>query len=174
LDEGENAYEYRKYRSCLNHLLANSILFFAWAGFELDHSIYLSIHPFTAMMKLNISDLRNLFGGLGIVGMIALLAPQTLLAQSATSSESLQNWQQNRSSDDLGNVFGTSESTSGGMNSMMNLINRLQNADPRSPSEISADQQENINSEAAAFRNRQQQQLQVAPANGAPNSTSPQ
>ncbi len=126
------------------------------------------------MKKLNLSDLRNLLGGLGIVGLIVLLAPQAGLAQSVTSSESLQNWQQNRSSDDLNGVFGNSESTTGGLGSMMNLINKLQNADPRSPAEISADQQENINSEAAAFRNRQQQQLQVLPVDSPTTPTSPQ
>jgi hypothetical protein len=125
-------------------------------------------------MKLKISYLRNLFSGLGFVGMIALLVPQTVLAQSVGSSEEIRSWQQNQSSDDLNSVFNNSDgSVSGGLGSMMNLINRLQNADPRSSSELSADQQENINSEAAAFRNRQQQQLQVVPVNGA-TTPSPQ
>jgi hypothetical protein len=125
-------------------------------------------------MKLNISYLRYLFSGLGIVGMIALLAPQTVLAQSTSSSEEIRNWQQNQSSDDLNNVFNNSEgNVGGGLGSMMNMINKLQNADSRSSSELSTDQQENINSEAAAFRNRQRQQLQVAPVNGATTPSPP-
>jgi hypothetical protein len=125
-------------------------------------------------MKLNISYLRHLFSGLGIVGMIALLAPQTVLAQSTSSSEEIRNWQQNQSSDDLNNVFNNSEgNVGGGLGSMMNMINKLQNADSRSSSELSTDQQENINSEAAAFRNRQRQQLQVAPVNGATTPSPP-
>jgi hypothetical protein len=135
----------------------------------------LSIQPFTAM-KLNIFYLRNLFSGLGIVGMIALLAPPTVLAQSVGSSEEIRNWQQNQSSDDLNNVFNNSEGgVGGGLGSLTNLINRLQSADPRSPSELSTEQQQNINSEAAAFRNRQQQQqqLQIVPVNGA-TTPSPQ
>jgi hypothetical protein len=134
----------------------------------------LSIQPFTAM-KLNIFYLRNLFTGLGIVGMIALLAPPTVFAQSVGSSEEIRNWQQNQSSDDLNNVFNNSEGgVGGGLGSLTNLINRLQSADPRSPSELSTEQQQNINSEAAAFRNRQQQQqqLQIVPVNGATTPSS--
>jgi hypothetical protein len=105
---------------------------------------------------------------LGWAGVIVglFLTPQISLAQTPNAS-SLQDWQQGKP-DDLNNLFNGTGSAS----SVMNLINRLQSLDGRSSAEISADLQENINSEAAAFRKLQQQQmpLQLVPVSPTPQS----
>lgn len=72
---------------------------------------------------------------------------------------------------DINNLLNGNGGTGAG--SIMNLMNRLSNMDGRSPDELSADQRENINNAADAFRRIQQQRLEAAPAPNQPTPSKP-
>jgi hypothetical protein len=101
----------------------------------------------------------RLAAALGLVCATFTAAP----GMAQTVSNPIQDLQTGgNSSGDLGNILNGSNGTGAG--SIMNLMNRLQSIDGRSVEEISADQRENINSAAEAFRQRQQQRLEAQPS----------
>jgi hypothetical protein len=91
---------------------------------------------------------------------LGVLSATPSLAQ--TVSNPIQDLQ-NGNSNDVGNILNGNTGTGAG--SIMNLMNRLQTMDGRSVDEYSADQRENINNAAEAFRQRQQQRIESNPAN---------
>jgi hypothetical protein len=91
---------------------------------------------------------------------LGVLSATPSLAQ--TVSNPIQDLQ-NGNSNDVGNILNGNTGT--GAASIMNLMNRIQTMDGRSPDEYSADQRENINNAAEAFRQRQQQRIESNPAN---------
>lgn len=107
-------------------------------------------------MNLNRSLSGMLLGGLGTVG-LALVLTQAGMAQTTTNP--LLDSQFNNPND-LSNVFNNNSGS--GQNSMMKMFNQLMLMDGRSPDEINASQEENINSAAEAFRLQQRQQFQQA------------
>lgn len=78
------------------------------------------------------------------------------LAQTANTNNPMEGWQQNGNANDLGTILNPQN----GNFSVPGLMNRLRLMDGRDPNEVVADQMENLNAEAEAFRKRQQQQFQ--------------
>ncbi|MDR5639133.1 hypothetical protein RHJ63_07885 [Thermosynechococcus sp. JY1334] len=78
------------------------------------------------------------------------------LAQTANTNNPMEGWQQNGNTNDLGSILNPQN----GNFSVPGLMNRLRLMDGRDPNEVVADQMENLNAEAEAFRKRQQQQFQ--------------
>ncbi|HIK34361.1 MULTISPECIES: hypothetical protein [unclassified Thermosynechococcus] len=78
------------------------------------------------------------------------------LAQTANTNNPMEGWQQNGNANDLGSILNPQN----GNFSMPGLMNRLRLMDGRDPNEVVADQMENLNAQAEAFRKRQQQQFQ--------------
>ncbi|WNC21332.1 MULTISPECIES: hypothetical protein [unclassified Thermosynechococcus] len=78
------------------------------------------------------------------------------LAQTANTNNPMEGWQQNGNANDLGSILNPQN----GNFSVPGLMNRLRLIDGRDPNEVVADQMENLNAEAEAFRKRQQQQFQ--------------
>lgn len=78
------------------------------------------------------------------------------LAQTANTNNPMEGWQQNGNANDLGSILNPQN----GNFSVPGLMNRLHLMDGRDPNEVVADQMENLNAEAEAFRKRQQQQFQ--------------
>ncbi|WNC59410.1 hypothetical protein RHJ80_07960 [Thermosynechococcus sp. QS41] len=78
------------------------------------------------------------------------------LAQTANTNNPMEGWQQNGNANDLGSILNPQN----GNFSVPGLMNRLRLMDGRDPNEVVADQMENLNAEAEAFRKRQQQQFQ--------------
>ncbi|WP_298615838.1 hypothetical protein [uncultured Thermosynechococcus sp.] len=78
------------------------------------------------------------------------------LAQPASPNNPLEGWQQNGNANDLGTILNPQN----GNFSLPGLMNRLRLMDGRDPNEVVADQMENLNAQAEAFRKRQQQQFQ--------------
>ncbi|AHB88739.1 hypothetical protein NK55_07225 [Thermosynechococcus sp. NK55a] len=77
-------------------------------------------------------------------------------AQSANTNNPMEGWQQNGNANDLSTILNPQN----GSFSVPGLMNRLRLMDGRDPNEVMADQMENLNAEAEAFRKRQQQQFQ--------------
>lgn len=92
--------------------------------------------------------------GLGF-SLAALGTMQPTLAQTSTPSPSP--FEQNNN--DLSNVFSNNAGTGGA--SLLNLINQIQLMNGQSSREFANEQQENLDSAAAAFRNKQRQQIQI-------------
>ncbi|WP_460194385.1 hypothetical protein [Thermosynechococcus sp. FA-CM-4201] len=78
------------------------------------------------------------------------------LAQTANTNNPMEGWQQNGNANDLGTILNPQN----GNFSVPGLMNRLRLMDGRDPNEVVADQMENLNAEAEAFRKRQQQEFQ--------------
>ncbi|MDR7922448.1 hypothetical protein QYC27_08120 [Thermosynechococcus sp. PP45] len=78
------------------------------------------------------------------------------LAQTANTNNPMEGWQQNGNTNDLGSILNPQN----GNFSVPGLMNRLRLMDGRDPNEVVADQMENLNAQAEAFRKRQQQQFQ--------------
>lgn len=89
------------------------------------------------------------------IGFVSLLAPATL-AQSLNSSP----FQDQPA--DLNTLLNGNSGTGGA--SLLNLLNQIRLLDGRNPAEVAAEQQENLNNAAEAFRRKQQQQLQEQPS----------
>lgn len=111
-------------------------------------------------MKLqNLASLKSLLF-IGLSAGVLLIAPG---ARAQSLPNPLQDLQQQNNPNDLSSILNGNSGT--GASSMMNLMNRIMLMDGRSYDEIAADQQESLNSEAAAFRKLQQQQmLQTTPS----------
>ncbi|BCX11700.1 MAG: hypothetical protein KatS3mg067_0638 [Thermosynechococcus sp.] len=77
-------------------------------------------------------------------------------AQTANPNNPMEGWPQNGNANDLGTLL----SPQNGNFSVPGLMNRLRLMDGRDPNEVVADQMENLNAQAEAFRKRQQQQFQ--------------
>lgn len=77
-------------------------------------------------------------------------------AQTASPNNPMEGWQQNGNANDLGTILNPQN----GNFSVPGLMNRLRLMDGRDPREVVADQMENLNAQAEAFRKRQQQQFQ--------------
>lgn len=93
------------------------------------------------------------------------LAPAAL-AQQTTTQNPLQGWQEGQRSNDIGGLL--NGGGQGGSLSLPSLLNQIRNLDARSYSEVAQDQMENLNSEAAQFRLRQQQLQNQTPVTPAP------
>jgi hypothetical protein len=106
-------------------------------------------------MKLRTTLTWMLISWMGI-GATMFLVTQRTLAQTVTSSP-LEDFQQNNPND-LSSVLNNNSGVGGA--SLMNLINRIQLQGGRSSGEFAAEQQENLNSAAAEFRDKQRQQIQ--------------
>ncbi|AXY67947.1 hypothetical protein D3A95_06935 [Thermosynechococcus sichuanensis E542] len=78
------------------------------------------------------------------------------LAQTANPNNPMEGWQQNGNANDLGSILNPQN----GNFSVPGLMNRLRLMDGRDPNEVVADQMENLNAQAEAFRKRQQEQFQ--------------
>lgn len=78
------------------------------------------------------------------------------LAQTANMNNPMEGWQQNGNANDLGSILNPQN----GNFSVPGLMNRLRLMDGRDPNEVVADQMENLNAQAEAFRQRQQQEFQ--------------
>ncbi|URR36638.1 hypothetical protein NBE99_05755 [Thermosynechococcus sp. HN-54] len=78
------------------------------------------------------------------------------LAQTAGANNPMEGWQQNGTANDLGSILNPQN----GNFSVPGLMNRLRLMDGRDPNEVVTDQMENLNAQAEAFRQRQQQQFQ--------------
>ncbi|WP_299493396.1 hypothetical protein [Acaryochloris sp. IP29b_bin.137] len=85
---------------------------------------------------------------------LACFGTWPVLAQSSPTNDPLQDLQL-EDPNDPNQVF----TNRGGTGSLLNLLNRLQQANGRSDSEFAEDQAENFNSAVDAFRKKQQQQL---------------
>ncbi|MDS3859741.1 hypothetical protein RIF25_02855 [Thermosynechococcaceae cyanobacterium BACA0444] len=95
-----------------------------------------------------------------VLGLASLTLAPAALAQQA---DPLQGWQEGQKSNDIGGLL--NGGGQGGSLSLPSLMNQIRNMDARSYSEVAQDQMENLNSEAAQFRLRQQQlQNQTQPA----------
>ncbi len=88
------------------------------------------------------------------------------VAQQTTAPAPLQGWQEGRPSNDLGSLLNGNSQGSG--MSLPSLMNQIRNLDGRSYSEVAQDQMENLNSEAANFRQRQLQLHNQSSVNSAP------
>lgn len=89
--------------------------------------------------------------GIGLLSVLSLAVVQPVSAQSATD---LNQGSANEESTDL---FSNREDA--GMDSVMDLIHNAQLGAIRTPEQFRQDQQQNINSAAQEFRDRQQQLL---------------
>lgn len=77
-------------------------------------------------------------------------------AQTGNTNNPMEGWQQNGNANDLGSILNPQN----GNFSVPGLMNRLRLMDGRDPNEVVADQMENLNAQAEAFRKRQQEQFQ--------------
>ncbi len=89
-----------------------------------------------------------------LVGLGTLWIMPAVVAQQAGQLTPLQGWQEGRPSSDLGSLLNGNQ---GGSVSLPSLMNQIRNMDGRNYSEVAQDQMENLNSEAANFRQRQLQ-----------------
>ncbi|MUL38784.1 hypothetical protein [Gloeocapsopsis dulcis] len=102
------------------------------------------------------------------VGLASLLLPQASLAQVTNSADPQEIFRTERNSDPF------SSQNANDSWGMFDLIHRAQLGTMRDPYEYANEQNQNINSAASAFRERQRQLMQqsspqqVAPANSAP------
>ncbi|MDG2992075.1 hypothetical protein L3556_14210 [Candidatus Synechococcus calcipolaris G9] len=111
---------------------------------------------------------QQLLIGLSLVSLGCLCVPSSALAQTAGAGtpNPMEGWQQNNTSNDLSNVLNNG---SGGPSfSMPGLINQMRLLDGRDVNEVTADQMENLNSQAELFRQQQQQQFQGTSTSTAP------
>jgi hypothetical protein len=113
------------------------------------------MNRFTTALK---SGLGFCFGA----GLVLVALPS--MAQTTTNP--IQDLLRQDNPNDIGSILNGNTGT--GAASIMNLMNRISNMDGRSPDELSADQKENLNNAAEAFRRQQQQRLEVNPAAPAP------
>lgn len=91
------------------------------------------------------------------LAVLTLSLGSVALAQTiGTNNNPLEGWQQNSNANDLGTILNPQN----GNFSVPGLMNRLRLMDGRDPNEVVADQMQNLNAEAEAFRKRQQQQFQ--------------
>lgn len=95
-----------------------------------------------------------------VTGTMLLLGTQVLISQPGTAQTAQDLEQANQ---DLNDAFSGGDGSGGG--SLLNLLNRMQLMNGRSPGEFAAEQNENLNSEFERFRQQQQQKL------GAPGTT---
>lgn len=89
-----------------------------------------------------------------VLGLATLSLAPAAFAQT-TAPTPLQGWQEGQRSNDIGGLL--NGGGQGGSLSLPSLMNQIRNMDARSYSEVAQDQMENLNSEAAQFRLRQQQ-----------------
>lgn len=89
-----------------------------------------------------------------VAGATLLLGTQVLISQPATAQTAQDLEQANQ---DFNDVFSGGEGNGSG--SLLNLLNRMQLLNGRSPGEFAAEQNENLNSEFERFRQQQQQKL---------------
>ena len=98
------------------------------------------------------------------VGAVALVGEHPTRAQSVpTSTTTIQPLQDFQSEDpnDINNVF---SERGNGAGSLLNLLNRLQQLNGRSPGEFAEDQSASFDSAVDAYRQKQQEQLQAPSA----------
>jgi hypothetical protein len=112
----------------------------------------------------------GVLAGIGLAGIGLVLVGLTAPVMAQTTSNPITDLQ-NGNTNDLNNVLNGNSGT--GAASIMNLMNRLQQMDGRSYEEVSADQRENLNNAADAFRQRQQQRLQAPAAPIQPQPIAP-
>jgi len=95
-----------------------------------------------------------------VAGTTLLLGTQVLMSQPVTAQTAQDLEQANQ---DFNDVFSGGEGNGSG--SLLNLLNRMQLLNGRSPGEFAAEQNESLNSEFERFRQEQQEKL------GAPGTT---
>lgn len=92
------------------------------------------------------------------LALMSLSVCSIAIAQIRPTNNPMEGWQQNDAgSGELGAILNPSQNSNF---SVPGLINRLRLLDGRDPNELAADQMENLNAQAEAFRQRQREQFQ--------------
>ncbi len=92
------------------------------------------------------------------LALFSLSVGSLVMAQIRPTNNPMDGWQQNDAgSSDLNSILNPSQNSNF---SVPALMNRLRLMDGRDFSELAADQMENLNSEAEAFRQRQRERFQ--------------